>query len=209
MYCIPFDHGNDNDVFLLSSNVEMNINYALISIHCITQEPNYDHNIFSNKFVYYFFHIQSILTACGNIRSAFFSKKYRMGMDPKTHKYSKAQYQNDKNDDISQKLRDKFHVDKKQYPIIFNNEFRNTLIHSDERVVEHNANVGDYNILDSKTPKNIINEILTTTHLRTLDLRTMNYYSYDRNQKQISFSLYDLKDELNKLIYQMNTYNDF
>ena len=56
---------------LLLATIRMNIEFALVSARCIINSPNYDEEVYGTRYVYYFFHLQSLLTACGNITSAF------------------------------------------------------------------------------------------------------------------------------------------
>ena len=76
---------------------------------------------------------------------------------------------------------------------------RNTVIHSNERIIEHNGRLGDFNIIDHTTPQTVINEIFGTPHLRTIDLRTMRYYTYDRRKRQILISHNELEQQLVEL----------
>ncbi len=202
-----FDYGDENGVYLLSGNINMNIEFALASVKSITSEPEYDKKLFCNRFVYYFFHLQSLFTACGNINSTFYNFNFLKGVDPQTKRYDRTLYQNQNSD--YQRLRDIYHIDKEHFPLVFNKDFRNTIIHSDERIMEHNANVGDYNILDHHTPDSIVSTILNTPHLRTLDLRTMTYHSYNKQKSHISVNLLDLQDELEKIKINLIKYSPF
>ncbi len=76
-----FHYGDKNGVYLLSVYININVEFALDSIKSITSKPEHNKKIFSNSFVYYFFDLQSLFTACGNISSIFYNFSFLRGVD--------------------------------------------------------------------------------------------------------------------------------
>lgn len=182
---------------LLLATIRMNIEFALVSARCIINSPNYDEEVYGTRYVYYFFHLQSLLTACGNITSAFFSPKPYSSINPDTRRYDGGIYR--RIEESARRFRDQYGITRERYNLIFQKEMRNTVIHSNERIIEHNGRLGDFNIIDHTTPQTVINEIFGTPHLRTIDLRTMRYYTYDRRKRQILISHNELEQQLVEL----------
>lgn len=182
---------------LLLATIRMNIEFALVSVRCVINSPNYDEEVYGNRFVYYFFHLQSLLTACGSITSAFFSTPPFSSINPVTRRYDSNIYR--RIAESERRLRENYGISRERYNLIFQREMRNTVIHSNERIVEHNGRLGDFNIIDDNTSQPVIDEILGTPHLRTIDLRTMRYYTYDRKKRQIVISLRELEEQLEEL----------
>ena len=182
---------------LLLATIRMNIEFALVSARCIINSPNYDEEVYGTRYVYYFFHLQSLLTACGNITSAFFSPKPYSSINPDTRRYDGGIYR--RIEESARRFRDQYGITRERYNLIFQKEMRNTVIHSNERIIEHNGRLGDFNIIDHTTPQTVIDEIFGTPHLRTIDLRTMRYYTYDRRKRQILISHNELEQQLVEL----------
>ena len=174
----------DGNIDFVYANIAVkNIYFALISLDYILYQKDYNIGIYHDEHTYYFFHIQSLLTACGNISNIFYNTGF----------YNKNATQR------SQRLRSMFGVSRKEYPLTFQKEVRNTNEHFDERYEQFNGRVGDYNLLDIATPQDMRETILNNPHLRTYDKSSGIYYTYDRQLQQISYNLYDLRNELNKL----------
>lgn len=174
----------DGNIDFVYANIAVkNTYFALISLDYILYQKDYNIGIYHDEHTYYFFHIQSLLTACGNISNIFYNTGF----------YNKNATQR------SQRLRSMFGVSKKAYPLVFQKEVRNTNEHFDERYEQFNGNVGDYNLLDTDTPQDMRETILNNPHLRTYDKSSGIYYTYDRRLQQISYNLYDLRKELDKL----------
>ena len=196
-----FNQYIDNDDMtedtLLLATIRMNIEFALVSARCIINSPNYDEEVYGTRYVYYFFHLQSLLTACGNITSAFFSPKPYSSINPVTRRYDGGIYR--RIEESARRFRDQYGITRERYNLIFQKEMRNTVIHSNERIIEHNGRLGDFNIIDHTTPQTVIDEIFGTPHLRTIDLRTMRYYTYDRRKRQVLISLNELEQQLVEL----------
>lgn len=160
-----------------------NIDFALISLDHIINARDIDFERYYDENTYYFFHIQSLLTACGNI-SNIFENPYRH-LPKNTHILDRCE-----------NLKDFFNIYPADYPLIFQKEARNTNEHADDRYQEFNGRLGDYNIIDENTPKSMRNEILSRPHLRTFDKSRMVYITFNRYKKRIAYDLIDLRQEL-------------
>ena len=169
-----------NKDFVYANSILKNIDFALVSLTNIFDfEENYT-NSYGDEHTFYFFHIQSILTACGCITDNF----YPHGI------YGK---------DITQRgirLRKLFNISKNEFPLVFQKEARNTNIHYDERYDRFFSGVGDYNLIGRETPINMKNYILSNPHLRTYDINRRIYITYDRNLRQIEYNFGTLQKEL-------------
>lgn len=176
-----FDSSNNPD-FIYVNAVLQNIDYALISLNYIFNKSEfYDQDIYHNDHTYYFYYIQNILTACGNISNVF---------------YNNSKWDNV---DITQRcnrIRKKYGISKSQFKLVFFKEVRNTNEHFDERYLEFNNNIGDLNLIYDNTDAYMRNTILTEHHLRTYDVSNHIYYTYNRKQNLIAYDLLELHDEL-------------
>lgn len=171
--------GNIN--FIYANSVLKNIDFALISLEYIMNDFSYNCDIYHDEHTYYFYHIQSLLTACGNISNVF---------------YNNTNWANKSYTKRAAKLRILFNIAKTQYPLVFQKEARNTNEHFDERYEEWGGNIGDYNIIDENIDDTMKKIIVTDPHLRTFDKSRKIYYTYNRNKEQISYDLNILREEL-------------
>ncbi len=64
-----------------------------------------------------------------------------------------------------------FNINPAEYKWLFNKSIRNTGAHADERYDLLGGRAGDYNVLSTKTPEWMREEILTCPHIRTLDTK--------------------------------------
>lgn len=192
---IEFDDMTEDS--LLLATIRMNIEFALVSVRSIINFAEYDRTAYRNDYIYHFFHVQSLLTACGNITSAFFTPRAFSNVNRVTGRYDSELYR--KNKDAAICFREKYGVTKERYDLVFRKEMRNTVIHSNERIIEHRGRLGDFNIIKQSTPNAEIQEILRTPHLRTIDLRNMTFYTYDRSKRQIEVNLFELERQLVEL----------
>ena len=178
----------ENESILFINAVIENLRYAIISLDIIFNGGD-DCSDYDDEHTFYFFHMQSILTAQGNIYNVLFNNYY-------------------KNKKIScervQKVRDDFGIDLKKYPLVGNKKFRNSSAHFDERYYEFNG-VGDMNILRADTPEEERRQILGTPHLRTLDIDKWVYYSYDVRGNQITLDLQQLRTEMYDMLSELCT----
>lgn len=176
-----FDSSNNPD-FIYANAVLRNIDYALISLNYIFNKSEfYSQDICHNDHTYYFYYIQNILTACGNISNVFYnnSKWDNVGITQRCNR-----------------IRKKYGISKSQFKLIFFKEVRNTNEHFDERYLEFNNNIGDLNLIYDNTDAYMRNTILTEHHLRTYDVSNHIYYTYNRKQNLIVYDLLELHDEL-------------
>lgn len=58
---------NNSLDFMYANMAVKNIYFALISLDYIFDPDKYNVGVYHDEHAYYFFHIQSLLTACGNI----------------------------------------------------------------------------------------------------------------------------------------------
>lgn len=186
--------GNNND-FLYANIAVKNIYFALISLDYIFNPDLFDIGVYHDEHAYYFFHIQSILTACGNISNIFYN--FRGGRDTTAR---------------CSRLRSIFNVSKSAYPFVFQKEVRNTNEHFDERYEEFGRAIGDYNLLDRDTDPFIRAVIHTNPHLRTYDKESGVYQTYIRKGKMLERFEYDLNElrcELTQLLDCMTSNSVF
>lgn len=176
-----FEIGEQNLVFLFSQQAVKNIDFALISLECIINRTKFDESLYEDKHTYYFFHIQSLLTACGNITNIF---------------YNFGGFRGRQDTERCCMMRETFGINKRCFPLIFQKEVRNTNEHFDERLEGFKGNVGDYNLLEKSVPENVRKIIRNNPHLRTLDMDYGVYYTFNRQLKPIEYDLKVLRGEL-------------
>lgn len=190
-----FNAGEDSMEFLFAHMAVKNIDFALISLNCILNPPDIDYDLFRDEHTYYFFHIQSILAACGNLYNVFYGPPYvqfsRVGQKKETRQVNR-----------SQTLRSIFGIGKRQFPLVFDKSARNTNEHFDERFDVLRWNVGDYNLLDDDMDPEMRATIMSQHHLRTFDRVSGLYYTYGRKGKRLQRVSVDFR-ELMKQLQQM------
>lgn len=163
--------------FVYANMVLKNINFALVSLDYIFNHPNFCLGIYHDEHTFYFFHIQSLLTACGNISNVLNNRK------------------NEQSQTRCDRLRQTLNISTNEFPLVFMKEVRNTNEHFDERYEEFGP-VGDYNLLDENTDLFIRTLIQNNLHLRTYDKEHGIYYTYNRNKEPIEYDLNQLQREL-------------
>lgn len=189
-----FDTSIDVDFIYVNSALK-NINFALISLDYILNDylhQNGTIGIYHDEHTYYFYHIQALLTACGNISSIFYN-----------YSHLNNTLNNKLKTERCARLRRNFGVTKAAYYLIFQKEARNTNEHFDERYDEFEGKLGDYNLLDNNTDNEMREAIMNNTHLRTYDKANHIYYTYGRNKKPISYDLLEMHRELNEMKNQI------
>ena len=186
-----FEAGEDSVEFLFAHLAVKNIDFAKISLSCILEPHCIDYALYQDEHTYFFFHIQSVLTACGNLYNIF----YGNGMWMRHH-----------NNDINRPslLRKTFDINKSKFPLVFDKSVRNTNEHLDERFDEFRWNIGDYNILNRNTPPDMRATILNENHLRTFDRSNNCYYTYIRRDGRFIPKVVDLQELLEQL-FRMRT----
>lgn len=182
----------ENESILFVNAVIENLRYGIISLDMMQNyEINNCYNDYYDEHTFYFFHVQSVLTAQGNIYNVLFNDYY--------------DYRRVSRERVI-RVRDAFGIDLTRYPLVGNKKFRNSNAHFDERYYLHTG-VGDMNLLKSDTPADERRLILGTPHLRTLDVKNWLYYSYDRRGKQIVLDLRELRNEMYDMLTALCTSN--
>lgn len=186
-----FEAGEESIPFLFAHLAEKNIDFARISLSCLLERHSIDYTLYHDEHTYYFFHIQSVLTACGNLYNIF---------------YGNGIWNNQRHNGINRPrlLRDTFGINKCHFPLVFDKSVRNTNEHFDERFDEFMWNVGDYNIVDRHTQPEMRETILNNHHLRTFDRSNGCYYTYIRRQGNLIPKTVDFR-ELSKQLLEMKT----
>ena len=174
-----------NKEFIFANIALKNIDFALISLDYIFNHSDFERDIYYDEHTFYFFHIQSVLNACGNLYDIFYNlRSYIRGarnVNPSIR---------------SDQLRRALGVSMCDFPTIFNKEARNTNAHFDERYDVAGYIVGDYNLLDENTEPFIRESIIDNYHLRTYDKTNFIYYTFNGSGRKISYDLRVLRTEL-------------
>ncbi len=180
----------ENESILFINSVIENLRYGLISLDMMfnCDERRVCQNYY-DEHTFYFFHMQSVLTAQGNIWNVLYCNY------PPKRQISQERVR---------RVREAFGIDLSKYPLVGNKKFRNTNEHFDERYYQYNG-IGDMNLLKSDTPKNERNAILNTSHLRTIDIENWMYYSYDGFGRQIRLDLRQLRNEMYDMLSALCT----
>lgn len=193
-----FEAGEDSMEFLFAHMAVKNIDFALISLNCVLDPQNINYDLFRDEHTYYFFHIQSILAACGNLYNIFYGHTYgefsKVGMANRPSQINPQPQIN-----RPQRLRSVFGVGKRQFPLVFDKSARNTNAHFDERFDALHWNVGDYNLLDDDMDPEMRAAIMNQRHLRTFDRRNGCYYTYGRKNKQLQRVSVDFRELMTQL----------
>ncbi len=189
-----FTVSEGNSDFQFANIVVKNIYFALVSLDYIFNHPDFDLGIYHDEHTFYFFHIQSLLTACGNISNVF---------------YNNTKYGNQTITLRCRHPRELFSICKTDFTLIFQKEVRNTNEHFDERYDQFNGLMGDYNLLSTDTDPYMRAVILTNPHLRTYDRETGIYYTYDRKMNKIEYDLHKLYAELQEMLSRITAHPIF
>ncbi len=182
----------DNENILFIKMALKNVDFALISVDYILNTHRINYDIYKDDHTFYFYYIQNLLAACGNIINVFdnSSNLWRKPNGVVPRERSK----------ILCRLID---LNLREYPLIFKRAVRNINMHSDEHYDWNCRRLGDYNIIDENTPLDEKDEILNTPHLRTYDKQNQIYITVGTNGRRIEFPLNRLRQELNALKYKL------
>lgn len=180
-----FKASEDNIDFLYANIVVKNIHFAMISLDYILDRPDFNIGIYHDEHTFYFFHIQSLLTACGNISNVF---------------YNYAGFNRKQVTLRCKRLRTLLNISKSDFPLTFQKEVRNTNEHFDERYEQFHGLVGDYNLIANNTDPFMKAVIQTNSHLRTYNKENGIYYTYDRAMKCIEYDLHILRNEMQEML---------
>ena len=180
----------ENESILFINAVVENLRYGIISLDMMfnCDEENLYQNYY-DEHTFYFFHMQSVLTAQGNIYNVLYNDFY----DKKIISQERVR-----------KVREAFGIDLSRYPLVGNKKFRNTNAHFDELYYQCNG-VGDMNLIKSDTLTSDRNAILNTSHLRTLDIENWVYYCCDDRGSQIRLDLRELRNEMYDMLVLLCT----
>ena len=180
----------ENESILFINAVIENLRYGIISLDMMFN--NVEENIcqkYYDEHTFYFFHIQSVLTAQGNIYNVLYNDYFDRRIVSQ---------------DRVKKVREAFGIDLSKYPLVGNKKFRNTNAHFDERYYQYNG-VGDMNLLKADTSIDDRKTILNTSHLRTIDVENWIYYSYDSRGRQLCLNLRELRKEMYEMLVALCT----
>ena len=180
----------ENESILFINSVIENLRYGLISLDTMfncDEESVYQR--YYDEHTFYFFHMQSVLTAQGNIWNVLYCNY------PQKRQISQERVR---------KVREAFGIDLSRYPLVGNKKFRNTSAHFDERYYQYNG-VGDMNLIKSDTLTSDRNAILNASHLRTLDIENWVYYCCDDRGSQIRLDLRELRNEMYDMLVLLCT----
>ena len=111
-----FETEDGNTDFIYANIAVKNIYFALISLDYILNNDTIDYSIYHDEHTFYFFHIQSLLTDCGNISNIF----YNSGFNLRNSDQVKAR---------CERLRENLTINKTDFPLVFLKEVRNTNEH--------------------------------------------------------------------------------
>ena len=181
----------ENESILFINAVIENLRYGIISLDRMfsgkTLEDYY--NNYYDEHTFYFFHMQSVLTAQGNIHNVLFYNYFAQKRICQER---------------VRKVRDDCGIDLLKYPLVGNKDYRNSNAHFDERYYCFDV-VGDMNLLKKDTPKRVRNTILSkkSPHLRTLDIENWLYITYDKYGNQIILDLQELRNEMYSMLNEL------
>lgn len=185
-----FSVDGENSLDFMYANVAVkNIYFALISLDYIFDYSKYNIGVYHDEHTYYFFHIQGLLTACGNIANIFYNPGRGNGRVITER---------------CRRLRSALGINKSSFPLVFQKEVRNTNEHFDERYEEFEGNLGDYNLLDETTDPYLRAVVQTNPHLRTYDKENHVYHTFIRRNGSFLRFEYDLFALQNELIGMLN-----
>ena len=173
---------------LFANAIVENLKYAIISLDAINRGKISWDEFYGDPYLFYFFHMQSVLTAQGNIWNVLF----------RGNGSSQARRNREK-------LKQEFGIDPKDYPLVGDKRFRNTNEHFDDRYHRFRGRLGDFNIIENSTDPFVRRALLDTPHLRTIDLEKMRYITYDNNGEQIFLDLIELRAEMYTMLQKIST----
>lgn len=192
MFNREIEASEENKDILFANAIIENLRYGIISLDIMFNKKASE-DFYYDEHTFYFFYIQSLLTAQGNIWNVLFNdffEKREIIRERKT------------------KLKLKFGIDIKDFPLVGNKNFRNTNEHFDERYDQFKYALGDLNIINATTDYNVRKTILEDApHLRTIDIENWKYITYDRHGNRITLDLKQLRDEMYTLLQQLCTYD--
>lgn len=182
----------ENADISMANVVLENLKFIVISLDQIFR-GHAGEDYYDEEYTFYFYHLQNTLTSWGAVINMISS-----GLNRQKPHNVRARH-----------LCEVFNINPAEYKWLFNKSFRNAGAHADERYDLFGGRAGDYNVLSTKTPEWMREEILTCPHIRTLDTKNWIYLTYNRNGRQICCNLQELGDEAYMLLYQISTHPRF
>lgn len=167
--------------YYLKYNLEK-ANFAIEKIY--SKENNFQE--YSNKCVYYHIYIDLLMEAIGQILNRFELKG--------KNKYDEIRKNNCKS----------YGFNPKNYPVLYEKEFRNFVTHIDERNIDFilkNKGVGGFNVIFEETPENEKKAYLNfKLQNNTFDVVNKIYYIYsNKRESTINLKIDLLKKDIKKL----------
>lgn len=182
--------------------LRFHIKSALISLHMISSYDKKDDVIYESKAQYYHFYTDHLLYSLGQIAERFrlSSKK---NPTAKEIEYNERRKIN----------RNNYQFTDKEFPILSDKSFRNTVEHIDEHnvdIIDNHIGVGGFNYIDDSTSDELIDMLLSNrhNHIYTLNLKTMEIY-ITRQENKLTLDLTLLTSELNHLLDNVNSFASF
>lgn len=192
------DNANDDftEHFETTYYLKYNIEKALYSIEMLLK-TKINYSDFSNRCVYYHFHIDNILNAIGHIRRRFFNNK----INKERIERNKKEYNYVFIDSNGKK--------KYKYPIIGNNEIRNFIEHIDEKdeeLIKRKIYNGSFNVIykgmNIRMKKELLDDKRKQNNLLNLITKEYKILTIDSKNDQIkehTINLIELKKELEEI----------
>ena len=177
--------------------LDFQIKSALFSLHKLEDHKTIDDSGFGTIAQYYHYYTDHLLFSLGQI-----SERFRIASNVPDNE--KEYYERRKTNRLN------YQFDEKNFPLLSNKNFRNTVEHIDEHnidVINNCKAVGGFNYIDESTPQELANKLLMKrqNHIYTVDLSGMKLY-ITRKGNELTLDLKQLKNELNQL---MNNVKDF
>ena len=168
------------------------ITSALYSLACIDNYKSARLDIFESESQYLHYYTDHLLYSIGQISSRF------------------AESKNDQQNERVKLNRSNFQFSSKDYPILSNKKYRNTIEHIDEYnqyVIERFHGVGGFNFIDVSVDPQMMYHVLQNkqSHIYTLDLIDRKIY-IQRKEKELILNVDELKTELTRLRNSVNSF---
>lgn len=180
--------------------LKFHIKSALISLHMISHYDPKDDIMFDSKAQYYHYYSDHLLYSLGQIAERFRLKEKPSAKEKEYYERRKIN-------------RNNYQFSDKDFPILSNKDFRNTVEHIDEHninVITEHIGVGGFNYIDNSTSDEFNNTLLSNrnSHIYILNLCKMELY-ITRNGKELTLDLTSLKAELDLLMWKVNSFASY
>ena len=186
------DTGDKPSEFESCYYLNFQITSALYSLACIDNYKSARLDIFESESQYLHYYTDHLLYSIGQISSRF------------------AESKNDQQNERVKLNRSNFQFSSKDYPILSNKKYRNTIEHIDEYnqyVIERFHGVGGFNFIDVSVDPQMMYHVLQNkqSHIYTLDLIDRKIY-IQRKEKELILNVDELKTELTRLRNSVNSF---